>query len=72
MLKRADCIYMPGERTYNWIGLKHGYFDSSIADSFDLVVVGMLSGTGNRSGMFGSLLIASLSDDRLDVITKCG
>ena len=63
---------MPGERTYNWIGLKHGYFDSKVADSFDLVVVGLLHGTGNRSGLFGSLLLASLSNGHLDIVSKCG
>ena len=73
MLKRSDALYLAGTRTYNWLGLKHGFFDSDISDSFDLVVVGVLPGRGKRGSIFGSFLLASLSKSQsLDLVTKCG
>ena len=73
MVKDSGTAYLAGQRTYHWMGLKHGFFDSDISDSFDLVIVGALPGTGNRSNKFGSFILASVArDSRLDIITKCG
>ncbi len=73
VVKLAGSPYLAGTRTYNWMGLKHGFFETELADSFDLVVVGVIPGTGNRGNMFGSFLLASVSrDGRFDLVTKCG
>jgi len=48
--KRLDSTYRPGTRSKDWLKLKH-------RRRVELVVGGFTSGSGNRAGSFGSLLV---------------
>ncbi|MCX7589488.1 MAG: ATP-dependent DNA ligase [bacterium] len=73
MIKDAESIYQAGIRGWNWIKFKKDYRDE-LADTFDLVVVGALYGTGRRAGTYGSLLLASFDPkyNRYYTFTKVG
>jgi DNA ligase-1 len=58
MIKDAASPYKAGARGWQWIKFKKDY-QEGLADSFDLVVVGALHGSGRRGGTYGSLLAAS-------------
>lgn len=58
VIKDAGSRYEPGTRGWKWIKFKKEY-RSELADTFDLVVVGALYGTGRRAGTYGSLLVAA-------------
>ncbi|MDA7959688.1 MAG: ATP-dependent DNA ligase [Nitrosopumilus sp.] len=58
MLKKLDSTYQAGSRGSNWLKLKREYRDD-LADSLDLVVVGAFFGRGRRTGMYGTLLLAT-------------
>jgi DNA ligase 1 len=58
MLKQLNSIYRAGAREYAWIKLKREY-QSELADTLDLVIVGALYGRGRRVGKYGALLLAA-------------
>lgn len=73
MIKDAGSIYQAGVRGWNWIKFKKDY-KKELADTFDLVVVGALYGTGKRAGTYGSLLLASFDPktNKYYTFTKVG
>ncbi len=62
MIKGAKTIYQAGSRGWRWIKYKKDY-QKALADTFDLVVVGGVYGTGRRGGTYGSLLVASFDPE---------
>lgn len=48
--KRVDSIYRPGDRSRNWVKVKH-------RDEQEFVIGGYMTGEGSRSNSFGSLLL---------------
>jgi DNA ligase-1 len=58
MIKQLNSIYRAGAREYAWIKLKKEY-QSELADTLDLVIVGALYGRGRRVGKYGALLLAA-------------
>ena len=58
MIKDYNGIYQTGTRGWLWIKFKKEY-KKELADTFDLVVVGGLYGSGRRARTYGSLLVAS-------------
>ena len=73
MLKTLNSIYRAGTRGSNWLKLKREY-RNELGDSLDLVVVGAYFGRGRRTGLYGTLLLASYNpqDDSLPSICKVG
>lgn len=63
MLKTADGPYQAGSRGSYWLKLKREY-RNELGDSLDLVVIGGFFGKGRRTGMYGTLLLASYDEDR--------
>lgn len=58
VVKRPDAPYHAGARRFNWAKLKRGY-QTELADTFDVVVVGYDRGRGRRARFgIGSLLCA--------------
>ncbi|MFL6459085.1 MAG: ATP-dependent DNA ligase [Nitrososphaeraceae archaeon] len=58
MIKHLNSVYRAGAREYAWIKLKLEY-QSELADTLDLVIVGALYGRGRRVGKYGALLLAA-------------
>lgn len=46
--KRADALYQPGKRNFNWIKLKRNE-DSKFDDTLDCVILGYYAGQGKRA-----------------------
>ncbi|MFP3201856.1 MAG: ATP-dependent DNA ligase [Sulfolobus sp.] len=65
-----DSIYQAGARGFLWIKLKRDY-QSEMADSVDLVVVGAFYGRGKRGGKLSSLLMAAYDPDTDTFYTVC-
>jgi len=65
-----DSIYQAGARGFLWIKLKRDY-QSEMADTVDLVVVGAFWGKGKRGGIFSSLLMAAYNPDNDTFETVC-
>ena len=73
MIKHPDSTYRAGAREYAWVKLKREY-QSELADTLDLVIVGALYGRGRRVGKYGALLLAAY-DSKADLFrstTKVG
>lgn len=62
MIKDKESIYQAGSRGWRWIKYKKDY-QQGLTDTFDVVVVGAVHGTGRRGGTYGSLLVASFDPD---------
>ncbi len=62
VLKDASSFYEAGIRGWKWIKFKKEY-KRELADTFDLVVVGGIYGTGRRAGTYGSLLVAAFDPE---------
>ncbi|SNZ07782.1 DNA ligase-1 [Persephonella hydrogeniphila] len=67
---RKDSIYQAGKRGFLWIKYKRDY-KSHLADTLDLVVVGAFYGKGQRTGYFGSLLMACYDPETDQFKTVC-
>jgi len=65
-----DSIYQAGARGFLWIKLKKDY-QSEMADSVDLVIVGAFYGRGKRGGKLSSLLMAAYDPDKDTFYTVC-
>lgn len=65
-----DSFYEAGKRGFKWIKLKRSY-QSKMADTVDLVVVGGFAGKGKRAGTFGALLMAAYNDEEDSFETVC-
>ncbi len=73
MIKDYSGIYKAGTRGWLWIKFKKEY-RKELADTFDLVVVGALYGTGRRAKTYGSLLAAAYDpkENKYYSFTKVG
>ena len=73
MLKTLNSPYRAGTRGSNWLKLKREY-RNELGDSLDLVVIGAYFGRGRRTGVYGTLLLASYNpeEDSLPSICKVG
>jgi DNA ligase-1 len=73
MIKQPESTYRAGAREYAWVKLKREY-QSELADTLDLVIVGALYGRGRRVGKYGALLLAAYdaNADQFRSTTKVG
>jgi len=60
VVKGLDTAYeISGTRTSLWMKLKNTALTSGMRDTLDLVPIGAYFGQGNRTGLYGSFLMAS-------------
>ena len=73
VLKDAHSGYEPGARGWRWIKFKKEY-QTELADTFDLVIVGGMYGAGRRADTYGSLLGAAFDpqSNKFYSLTKVG
>jgi len=73
MLKDPSAPYRAGMRGSNWLKLKREY-RNELGDSLDLIVIGAYFGRGRRTGLYGTLLLATYNpeNDNLPSICKVG
>ena len=73
MLKTPNAGYRAGTRGSNWLKLKREY-RNELGDSLDLIVIGAYFGRGRRTGLYGTLLLATynLEEDNFPSICKVG
>jgi len=73
MLKAPSAPYRAGMRGSNWLKLKREY-RNELGDSLDLIVIGAYFGRGRRTGLYGTLLLATYNPekDNLPSICKVG
>jgi len=73
MLKAPNAPYRAGMRGSNWLKLKREY-RNELGDSLDLIVIGAYFGRGRRTGLYGTLLLATYNPekDSLPSICKVG
>jgi len=73
MLKTPSAPYRAGMRGSNWLKLKREY-RNELGDSLDLIVIGAYFGRGRRTGLYGTLLLATYNPekDNLPSICKVG
>ncbi|MBS1259796.1 MAG: DNA ligase [Thaumarchaeota archaeon] len=73
MLKAPSAPYRAGTRGSNWLKLKREY-RNELGDSLDLIVIGAYFGRGRRTGLYGTLLLATYNPekDNLPSICKVG
>lgn len=63
--------YIPSSRSRQWLKLKKDYIESGgLGDSFDLVIMGAVTGEGKRKGLYGSFLVGSYDPDN-DQFESC-
>lgn len=70
MLKVPDGAYRAGSRGSYWLKLKKEY-RNELGDSLDLVVIGGFFGKGRRTGIYGTLLLASYDDQNDAFASVC-
>jgi DNA ligase 1 len=68
-----DAIYRAGAREWMWIKWKKDYLEG-LVDTFDLVLIGAIYGTGKRAGKYGTLLAATYNanTDMFESFCKIG
>ena len=73
MIKDPSAPYRAGMRGSNWLKLKREY-RNELGDSLDLIVIGAYFGRGRRTGLYGTLLLATYNPekDNLPSICKVG
>jgi len=73
MLKDPSAPYRAGMRGSNWLKLKREY-RNELGDSLALIVIGAYFGRGRRTGLYGTLLLATYNPekDNLPSICKVG
>jgi DNA ligase-1 len=65
-----ESVYLAGAREWTWIKWKPEY-QTELADTLDLVVVGAYAGKGKRAGTYGALLGAVYNKDQDVYQTLC-
>ncbi len=65
-----DSIYQAGSRGWLWIKFKRDY-QSEMADTVDLVLVGAFYGKGKKGGKYSSFLMAAYNPDKDVFETVC-
>jgi len=68
-----DAVYRAGAREWLWIKWKKDYLEGMV-DTFDLVLIGAIYGTGKRAGKYGTLLGATynVEKDMFESFCKIG
>ncbi len=66
LAKAPEATYEPGKRTHRWMKIKPQY------ESLDVVVVGGVWGSGRRSGLLSSLLVAVRDGEDHKTVGKVG
>jgi len=70
MLKTPSAPYRAGSRGSNWLKLKREY-RNELGDSFDLIVIGAYFGRGRRTGLYGTLLLATYNPEKDNFPSIC-
>jgi DNA ligase-1 len=74
VVKRADTIYQPGKRNFNWIKLKRQE-EGHLEDTIDCVILGYYDGAGKRASFgIGAFLVGvyNKNEDCFETIAKIG
>ena len=70
MLKALGAPYRAGTRGSNWLKLKREY-RNELGDSLDLIVIGAYFGRGRRTGLYGTLLLATYNPEKDNFPSIC-
>jgi len=70
MLKIPTAPYRAGARGSNWLKLKREY-RNDLGDSLDLIVIGAYFGRGRRTGLYGTLLLATYNPEKDNFPSIC-
>jgi len=70
MLKVLGAPYRAGTRGSNWLKLKREY-RNELGDSLDLIVIGAYFGRGRRTGLYGTLLLATYNPEKDNFPSIC-
>ena len=70
MLKTPSAPYRAGTRGSNWLKLKREY-RNELGDSLDLIVIGAYFGRGRRTGLYGTLLLATYNPEKDNFPSIC-
>jgi DNA ligase-1 len=74
VVKRADSMYQPGKRNFNWIKLKR-HEEGQLDDTIDCVILGYYAGKGKRASFgIGAFLVGvyNKKEDRFETVAKIG
>jgi len=70
MLKAPSAPYRAGMRGSNWLKLKREY-SNELGASLDLIVIGAYFGRGRRTGLYGTLLLATYNPEKDNFPSIC-